>query len=96
MEGRKVRKTSPPQDHWDLAALLGEGNLERGYCRLYDLDESDANDLAVRYRLDRLSSEAVREEAVRRSRPNHIRSAPHAMETSKLNPGEPEISDKTP
>jgi hypothetical protein len=53
------------QDHLDLAALLGEGNIEKGYCRLCDLDEADANNLALRYRLDRSSGEAVRAEAAR-------------------------------
>jgi hypothetical protein len=53
------------QDHRDLADLLGEGNIQNGYCRLCDLDEADANDLALRYRLDPSSGEAVRAEAAR-------------------------------
>jgi hypothetical protein len=53
------------QDHRDLADLLGEGNIQNGYCRLCDLDEADANALALRYRLDRSSGEAVRAEAAR-------------------------------
>jgi hypothetical protein len=93
---KKGSENITAQDHRDLAALLGEGDLERGYCRLYELDESDANDLAIRYRLDRSSSEAVRAEAGRRSLPNHIRSAPGAVVTSKLDPGESEISETTP
>jgi hypothetical protein len=53
------------QDHLHLAVLLGEGDVERGYFRLACLDLSDTNDLALRYRLDPSSSEAVRAEAVR-------------------------------
>jgi hypothetical protein len=53
------------QDHLDLALLLGEGSIERGYGRLRDLSEADANTLAFRYRLDRSSGEAVRAEAAR-------------------------------
>jgi hypothetical protein len=68
--GQPPRPFSPPRSrtgsyHRDLAALLGEGNIQNGYCRLCDLNEADANNLALRYRLDPSSGEAVREEAAR-------------------------------
>jgi hypothetical protein len=44
---------------------LGEGNVERGYSRLCRLKEADANDLALRYRLERSSGSAVRAEVIR-------------------------------
>jgi hypothetical protein len=53
------------QDHLHLAILLGAGDVERGYVRLGCLDESDTNDLALRYRLDPSSAGAVRAEVVR-------------------------------
>lgn len=65
-KGRKEDSGSvTAQDHRELAELLGQGNIEHGYCRLFDLNESDANDLALRYRDNRSSGEAVRAEAAR-------------------------------
>jgi hypothetical protein len=63
INGRKASMTS--LDQFALANLLGEGNVERGYLRIGRLNEADANGLALRYRHDRSSAQAVRAGAAR-------------------------------
>jgi hypothetical protein len=66
INGRKAESASMTSvDQFALADLLGEGNVERGYLRIGRLNEADATDLALRYRHDRSSAQAVRAEAVR-------------------------------
>jgi hypothetical protein len=66
INGRKADSGSMTSlDQFALADILGEGNVERGYLRIGRLNEADANELALRYRLDRSSAQAVRAEAAR-------------------------------
>lgn len=66
VNGRKADSTGITSlDQFALADILGEGNVERGYLRIGRLNEADANELALRYRLDRWSAQAVRAEAAR-------------------------------
>jgi len=64
MEGSRVRQYDL-SGSVSLSDLLGDGNVERGYLRIGRLNEADATDLALRYRHDRSSAQAVRAEAVR-------------------------------
>jgi hypothetical protein len=64
--GRKESSDSvTAQDHFRLAVLLGDGNIARGYSRLYTLKEADADELAIRFRRDQSSGEAICEAAAR-------------------------------
>ena len=66
INGRKADSASMTSlDQFALANLLGEGSVERGYLRIGRLNEADANELALRYRHDRSSAQAVRAQAAR-------------------------------
>jgi hypothetical protein len=64
INGRKADSAGMTSlDQFALANLLGEGNVEDGYLRIGRLSEADANELALRYRHDRSSAQAVRAQA---------------------------------
>jgi Helix-turn-helix domain len=64
--GRKeVSYQATAQDQYELAHCVGEGNVERGYNQLGLLGPANVNELALRYRLDPSSWEAIRAEADR-------------------------------
>ena len=66
INGRKADSAGMTSlDQFALADLLGEGNVERGYLRIGRFNEADANELALRYRHDRSSAQAVRAQAAR-------------------------------
>jgi len=66
VNGRKADSAGMTSlDQFALADLLGEGSVERGYLRIGRLNEADANELALRYRHDRSSAQAVRAQAAR-------------------------------
>ena len=66
INGRKADSAGMTSlDQFALADILGEGNVERGYLRIGRLNEADANELALRYRHDRSSAQAVRAQAAR-------------------------------
>ena len=63
------RKKAPDavtaQDHHELALLLGNGDLERGYGRLDGFRDANVNNMALRYRFDRSTGQSIKDEVAK-------------------------------
>ena len=61
---KKASASLTAQDHHELALLVGDGDLERGYGRLDGIADANIDKLALRYRSDRSSGQSIRVEVV--------------------------------